>query len=150
MRDDTTLTGTVMAFDFGEKRIGVAIGEAVLGVAHPHLVLHVDTRAARMTAVEALVHEWQPCAFVVGEPTHGDGRAHALAPIARKFGNRLKERFHLPVTFVNEFLSSAEAGQKLADQGVRGREQKDRLDAVAAQIILQSYFDTLKRTRDAA
>lgn len=150
MREATVTQGTVMAFDFGEKRIGVAIGEAGIGVAHPHTVLTVDNKEARMAAVEKLIREWQPVALVVGEPTHADARAHPLAPVARKFGHRLSERFRLPVTFVNEFLSSAEAAGKLSDQGIHGRAQTANIDAVAAQIILQSYFDTSNRTRDAA
>ncbi len=142
--------GSVLGFDFGLKRVGVAVGDMLLGVAHPHTVVYADSNEARMTAVAALIREWQPCALVVGEPSNEDGSAHELAPVARKFGNRMRENFKLPVTFVDEFLSSAEAGSKLAEQGVHGRAQKESIDAVAAQIILQSYFDDLKRTRDAA
>ncbi len=133
---------TILAFDFGEKRIGVAVGDAGIGLAHPLVTLEVETNAERMAAVDRLVAEWQPLQFVVGEPHHEDGSAHEIAHLARKFGNRIKERFRLPVDYVNEFLSSSEAGAQLREQGVRGRAQKPMLDAMAAQIILQSWFDS--------
>jgi putative holliday junction resolvase len=142
-------SGAVLAFDFGTKRIGVAVGERSIGIAHPVTTLHVETNSARLEAVAALVAEWRPTLFVVGEPQHvaeqHAGTAHPLAPHVKKFGNRLKERFKLPVVYVNETLSSSEASAQLAAQGVRGRAQKQELDAAAAQVILQSYFDDERR-----
>ena len=132
---------TILAFDYGEKRIGVAVGDAGIGLAHPVTTLQVETNAARMAAVDALVAEWQPTLFVVGEPHYEDERPHEIAHLAKKFGNRIKERFRLPVEYVNEFLSSSEAGAQLREQGITGRAQKEMLDAVAAQVILQAYFN---------
>ena len=132
---------TILGFDFGEKRIGVAVGETGIGLAHPLITLQVATNAERMAAVDALVAEWQPVQLVVGEPHYADERPHPIARLARKFGNRIKERFRLPVDYVNEFLSSSEAGAQLREQGIRGRAQKPLLDAMAAQVILQSWLD---------
>lgn len=132
---------TILAFDFGEKRIGVAVGDTGIGLAHPVTTLHVESNAERMAAVEKLVAEWQPSQFVVGEPHYEDERPHEIAHLAKKFGNRIKERFRLPVEYVNEFLSSSEAGAQLRERGISGRAQKEMLDAVAAQVILQAWLD---------
>lgn len=132
---------TVLGFDFGEKRIGVAVGNTVTLQAQALTTLHVESNAERLSAVEKLVAEWQPASFVIGQPEHADGSPHKVAHLAKKFANRLKEKFHLPVTFINETLSSAEASSMLAARGVKGVAQKSQIDAVAAQVILQSYLD---------
>lgn len=136
---------TILAFDFGEKRIGVAVGNTISGEAQPLTTLHVESNQDRLAAVGKLVTEWQPARFVVGEPAHEDGRPHEVAHLAHKFGNRLKENFRLPVEYVNEFLSSVEAERLLAERGIRGIVQKEHLDAVAAQVILQNYLDEAAR-----
>ena len=133
-----------MAFDFGLKRIGVAVGDLELGIAHPITTLNAATNVERLAAVEKLVAEWQPTQFVIGEAQYEDvvnNDTHPIAHLAKKFGNRLTEQYHLPITYVNEFLSSIEAASQLKEQGITGRAQKTQLDAVAGQIILQAYFD---------
>ncbi len=132
---------TVMAFDFGERRIGVAVGNSVTRTAMPVATLHVESNADRLARVAELVAEWQPSRFVIGEPRHSDGRPHEMAHLARKFGNRLREQFRLPVEFEDETLSSVAAAEALDRQGVFGEKRRGRLDAVAAQIILQRFFD---------
>ena len=132
---------TILGFDFGEKRIGVAVGNTVTSQAQALITLHVESNAARLDAVEKLVNEWQPTSFVVGQPEHADGTPHAVAHLAKKFGNRLTEKFRLPVTYINETLSSAEASSILGARGVKGIAQKAEIDAVAAQVILQSFLD---------
>lgn len=139
---------TILGFDFGEKRIGVAVGNTITSQAQALTTLHVESNAARLGAIEKLVAEWQPAGFVVGQPEHADGQPHEVAHLAKKFGNRLKEKFCLPVAYVNETLSSNEASSLLAARGVRGIAQKAEIDAVAAQVILQSYLD--ERIRNAA
>lgn len=139
---------TILGFDFGEKRIGVAVGNTVTSQAQALTTLHVESNAARLGAVEKLVNEWQPASFVIGQPEHADGRTHDVAHLAKKFGNRLSEKFRLPVAYINENLSSVEASGILAGRGVRGIAQKSEIDAVAAQVILQSYLD--ERSRHAA
>ncbi len=139
---------TILGFDFGEKRIGVAVGNTITSQAQALTTLHVESNVARLGAIEKLVAEWQPASFVVGQPEHADGKPHEVAHLAKKFGNRLREKFCLPVEYVNETLSSNEASSLLAARGVRGIAQKAEIDAVAAQVILQSYLD--ERIRNAA
>jgi len=133
--------GTVLAFDFGEKRIGVAVGESLLGIAHPLQTISAESNDARFEAIATLIAEWRPAQLVVGLPAHLDGTEHALSRLCRKFAQRLHGRFNLPVALVDERLSSAEASQSLKQAGIAGRRQKPVLDQVAAQTILQSYFD---------
>ena len=133
--------GTVLAFDFGEKRVGVALGELTLGVAHPLTTINEESNERRFAAVEALIKEWQPVYLVVGLPTHMDGTEHALSALCRKFARRLEGRFAIRVALVDERLTSVAAESTLNDAGVRGRKQKPMLDQVAAQHILQAFLD---------
>jgi putative holliday junction resolvase len=137
------ISGTVMAFDFGEKRIGVATGETMLKVAHPLTTIIGEENHIKFERIAELVQEWRPALLVVGLPMHMDGEAHLLTQLAKKFAQRLEGRFNLPVIMVDERLSSAEASQNLSQAGIKGIKQKAMLDAVAAQSILQSYFDGL-------
>jgi putative Holliday junction resolvase len=141
MHNDRAAEETILGFDFGEKRIGVAVGNTVTALAQALITLHVESNTARLEAVEKLVREWQPASFVIGQPEHADGKPHEIAHLAKKFGNRLTEKFRLPVAYINETLSSTEASRILAERGVRGTAQKAEIDAVAAQVILQSYLD---------
>jgi len=133
--------GNVLAFDFGERRVGVAVGELSLRLAHPLATLEVRSDADRIEQVAALVREWEPVLFVVGRPAHADGREHELAGRCERFSRRLGATFRVPAVLVDETLSSHAAGLSLAQAGVRGRRQTGLLDQVAAQHILQSYFD---------
>ena len=135
------ISGTVLAFDFGEKRIGIAVGDTLLKLAHPLLTIEAEDNAGKFTQIDALLQEWRPSLLVVGLPMSLDGEAHAMTALAQKFAQRLEGRFNLPVVMIDERLSSAEAAQSLREAGIRGRAQKQHLDQVAAQTILQSYFD---------
>lgn len=133
--------GTVLGFDFGEKRIGVALGEPEVGVATPLDTINSEVNEVRFTAIGKLVTEWKVTGFVVGLPTHMDGSEHQLTALSRKFAQRLKGRFALPVWLVDERLTSAIAEGLLEDAGVYGRRQKEMLDQVAAQAILMGWFE---------
>lgn len=135
------LEETILAFDFGEKRIGVAVGNTVTRTATALVTLEVESNADRLTAVAELVREWQPARFVIGEPRHEDATPHPVAHLAKKFGNRLREHFRLPVDFEDETLSSIAAAESLDRAGVFGEKRRGKLDAAAAQIILQRYLD---------
>jgi putative Holliday junction resolvase len=137
------ITGTVLAFDFGEKRIGIATGETMLKVAHPLTIISGEENEVKFTHIAKLIQEWRPALLVVGLPMHMDGEAHLLTQLSKKFAQRLEGRFNLPVVMIDERLSSAEASQNLNEAGIKGIKQKTMLDAVAAQSILQSYFDQL-------
>jgi putative holliday junction resolvase len=142
-RNYPDIAGTVMAFDFGEKRIGVATGETMLKTAHALTTIETEVTETRFAEIAKLITEWRPSLLIVGLPTHMDGSAHALTQLSKKFAQRLEGRFNLPVMMVDERLSSAEAAQQLTGAGVNARLQKTMIDAVAAQVILQSYFDNL-------
>ncbi len=137
------ITGTLLAFDFGEKRIGVAVGETMLKVAHPLTTINAEENEIKFTQIGALITEWRPSLLVVGLPMHMDGESHLLTQLAKKFAQRLEGRFNLPVIMLDERLTSIEAAQSLNAMGIKGRAQKAMLDAVAAQSLLQSYFDGL-------
>lgn len=136
-------SGTVLAFDFGLKRIGVAVGDLTLRLAHPLVTIDEESNERRFAAIAALVNEWRPSLFVVGVPAHlGERTAeHELAARCRRFARQLEGRYRIPARLVDETLSSAGASQALAQAGLRGRRQKPVLDQVAAQTILQAFFD---------
>jgi len=137
---EPTQSSTLLGFDFGEKRIGIAVGETLTGIAHPLMGLDAEANERRFALIEKLVLDWRPQAFVVGRPRHADGGEHPIAKLAEKFGRRLAGRFNLPVTFVDETLSSAEAESQMREQHARIRAKQD-VDALAAAVILQSYLD---------
>ena len=134
-----------MGFDFGAVRIGVAVGETVTGLAHPLTLIASEPVAQRFEQIGALLAEWQPHQIVVGLPTYLDGGAHEMTQRCRRFGNQLHGRFNLPVAWVDERLSSAEAEQRLQQAGQTARQAKANVDAVAAQILLQQWLDQQKQ-----
>ena len=133
--------GTVLAFDFGEKRIGVAVGEWALRQAHPLTVIRGEANAERFAAIEALLKEWRPVSLVVGLPVALDGSAHEMTARSTRFANQLRGRFGLPVETAEERLTSVEAEERLREAGFNARGARDHLDAMAAQIILQCHFE---------
>ncbi|TXH13228.1 MAG: Holliday junction resolvase RuvX [Gammaproteobacteria bacterium] len=136
--------GTVLAFDFGAKRIGVAVGETALAQAHPLTVIHAQANTERFSAIGTLIDEWHPVLLVVGMPAHlGDiDTPHTMAARCRRFGNQLHGRFGLPVDYADERLTSLDAEARLRETGHDARSAKAHLDAVAAQLILQTYFES--------
>lgn len=132
---------TVLAFDFGEKRIGVAVGSQVVGIAHPLQTITADANEARFAQISALIKTWQPDLLLVGLPAYLDGREHELSRLCRRFARRLAGRFGLRVGLWDERLSSMAASQALDETGLHWRQQKPVLDQVAAQQILQSFLD---------
>ena len=141
----TAPEGTLIGFDFGERRIGVAVLEPALGLARPLMVIDAEANEARFAAIDRLDAEWQPAAYVVGQPKHADGSVHQVARLAAKFGRRLAARYKKPVMLVDETLSSAEAQSR-----IREDRRGEAVDAVAAEIILQSYFDHPAHARPVA
>jgi putative Holliday junction resolvase len=134
-------TGTVLAFDFGTRRIGVAVGDFETRLAHPLATLSQPDTRARFAAIEQLVGEWRPVLFVVGLPSRADGSEHPVGRLARRFGQRLQGRFGLPARFVDEHLTSHDAHETLRGRGLRAARVKEEVDAVAAQRILETYFE---------
>ena len=138
--------GTVLAFDFGEKRIGVAVGETQLALAHPLMTIAAEQTDARFASIARIIAEWRPCLLVVGLPVHMDDTEHALTARARRFARQLEGRFNLPVELVDERLSSREAESMLRAAGIAAKRQKPVRDQVAAQTILQDYFEQHARS----
>lgn len=122
---------TILGFDFGLKRIGVAVGNLLMRQASPLTVIHGESNDGKFAAIEALLKEWQPARCIVGLPRHPDGTEHEMTARCRRFANQLHGRFGMAIVLVDERYSSAVISQK------RG----EVIDAEAAAIILQQYFD---------
>ena len=136
---------TVLAFDFGTRRIGVAIGNTLVRVAHPLATVAGEPNAVRIAAIAALIDEWRPGLLVVGRPVHADGNEHELTARADRFARQLEARFGLAVARVDERFTTVGADAALAAAGVRGSDRKAARDQAAAQLILQSWFDAEQR-----
>ena len=137
--------GTILAFDFGEKRIGVAMADLGVGIAHPLQTLHAEDNKTRFAAIGALIDEWKPVQLIVGEPRHADGGEHDIGRLARRFAQRLEGRFGLPVALVDETLSSHAAQARLQARGVRGGKLKAILDSAAAGEILDTWLELQRK-----
>jgi putative Holliday junction resolvase len=133
--------GTLLSFDFGTKRIGIAVGNTLLRRANPLTTINDEKTEARFAAIAALLDEWHPNALIVGLPSNDDGTPHQLTLLCLRFANRLKGRFNLPTILVDERYTSLAASARLNEEGIHGMKQKTLIDQYAAQQILQSYFD---------
>jgi putative Holliday junction resolvase len=138
--------GSVLAFDFGTRRIGVALGTCLgggrAGPARALTTIDNESNDARFAAIGALIAEWQPILLLVGRPLNDDGSAHEMTARCERFANQLRGRYRLPVEDVDERYSSAEADAGLRERGLSWQERKTRVDAEAALIILQSWSDS--------
>jgi putative pre-16S rRNA nuclease len=132
--------GTVLAVDYGERRIGVAVGELSLRIAHPLNTIVAGSDRERLDRLAPLIGEWKPVLVVVGLPVHMDGREHPLALRCRQFARKLSRRFSVPVEFIDERLTSYAAEQALEEAAVPVNRRKLALDQIAAQTILDTYF----------
>jgi putative holliday junction resolvase len=144
------LAETVLAFDYGEKRIGVAVGNTLTRHARALTVLENRNREYRFDEIGKLIGEWKPDVVVVGLPMHPDGAPHEMTQLAKRFGNQLSGRFNVPVSWVDERYSSVEAKSQLKTSGVRmnAKGRYDDIDAEAARVILQQYLDGLSQNHE--
>ncbi len=126
---------TLLGFDYGEKRTGVAVGQSLTATATALTTLNSHRNKPDWSGIEALIKEWRPNALVVGIPVHMDGKEQAMTLAARKFARQLEGRFQLPVHEAEERLSSVEAEQFLGNNA-----NKADIDREAARIILQSWL----------
>ena len=133
--------GTVMAFDYGLRQIGVAVGNSLLNTTTPLAVQTARDGTPRWPEIEALVSEWRPDLLVVGDPINMDGSDSKLSVRARRFARRLHGRLGLPVEMVDERLSSFEAKQQSAQRGHKGDYKKEPVDSIAAELILRTWLD---------
>lgn len=136
--------GCILAFDFGKRRIGVAVGQRLTGTATPlNIVAHGDK--PDWEAISRLVEEWKPGLFVVGLPLSLDGEETPTSKLARDFGRQLTNRFGVESHFQDERLTSVDAERQFAEMRAAGsarRKDSARLDAVAAQIILENWLNS--------
>ena len=123
---------TVMAFDYGTRRVGVAVGNSVSRSGQALKVIAAPNVDELFREIEGLLNEWGPNQLVVGLPMHPDGTAHEMTAKAKRFGNQLNGRFSLPVAWVDERYTSAVLEGK--------PEMRDNLDAQSAALILEQYF----------
>ena len=132
---------SIIAFDFGLRQIGVAVGNSLLDTTQPLAVMRARDGVPDWSDMARLIEEWQPALLVVGDPLNMDGSPSELGERARKFGRRLHGRFGLPVEFVDERLSSHEAKTSARERGHRGDFKAQPVDSHAAELILQSWLD---------
>ena len=129
----TPLSGVVIGFDFGLRRIGVAVGQTITQTATPETIVNSKDGKPDWTHISRLFKAWQPVAIVVGLPMRLDGSEQALTQPARKFGQRLSGRYHCPIFYMEEQLSSIAAESRQLKQ--------THIDDHAAQIILENWLE---------
>lgn len=142
---------TLLAFDVGGRRIGVATGQTLTRDANALTTVTSSADSPDWTAIGKLVEEWRPDLVIVGLPLRADGSDSDSTRMARDFARIFQERFAIPVIFHDERLSSAEARDRLRTQRREGqlsrKTRKGDIDRLAAAIILQSWFDEQTKAR---
>lgn len=133
---------SLMGFDFGTRSIGVATGQEVTGTASPLTSLKANEGIPDWVQLEKLLKEWQPDLLIVGLPLNMDGTEQEMTVRARKFGQRLHGRFGFQVEFKDERLTTTDAKARLFEQGGYKALGKSRVDAVSAQLILESWMES--------
>ena len=140
---------TLLGFDFGKKRIGIAIAQEVTGTARPLVTVTAVKHKPDWDSISKIIAEWQPDLLVVGLPIHMDGTEQEMTQAARRFSNQLNGRYQIPIALMDERLSSDEAESILSEQTYskspsvfRGSmfPDKAQIDMISAQLILQSWM----------
>jgi putative pre-16S rRNA nuclease len=132
---------TILGFDFGLKNIGVAVGQELTSSANPLTVIKAREGIPNWDDIETLIQQWQPQLLVVGLPLNMDGSEQEMTVTARRFGNRLHGRFHLPVVWQDERLSTYEALEQLGVRNKMQAKNRSDVDRISAQLILQSWLN---------
>jgi putative Holliday junction resolvase len=135
-----TRARTLLGFDYGKKRIGVAVGQALTATATPAETLHSRADQPDWVGIARLIDTWHPQALIVGLPLNMDGTEQELTKAARWFGGELQQRYGLPVHWIDERLTTIEAGRYLAGTAKNARRRKADVDKVAAQLILETWL----------
>jgi putative Holliday junction resolvase len=131
---------TALVFDFGTRRIGLAVGNSITGSSQALAAINADNDDARFAAIAIQIQEWAPDQLVVGLPCHPDGAEHAMTAKARRFGNQLQGRFGLPVAWVDERYTSAVLENAPKFQQKQSSKHAISLDSESARLILEQYF----------
>ena len=127
---------TIMGFDYGTEKIGVAVGQLITRSATPLGLIKCSAGKAHWQSLDPLIETWQPQLLIVGDPVNMDNTPSELCQRARKFSRQIKHRYQLPTQLFTELLSTREA--RLDPRA----SQKHAIDAVAAALILESWFTT--------
>ncbi len=134
-------SGVYLGFDFGYKRIGVAIGQAITCSAKPLKIISANEGVPNWQDITRLIVEWRPKALIVGYPTRIDGEAQYTTAAAQRFADELASRFALPVHLVDERLTTVEARAEMFAQGGYRKIKKSPIDSIAACIILEQWLN---------
>jgi len=137
---ETSAVTTLLAFDFGTRSIGVAVGQQLTETASELPPLRAQEGIPNWDKLDQLLDEWKPDLVIVGLPVNMDGSDMEMTRRARKFGNRINGRFGFPVAFADERLTTREAKQEAHGRGHRGNYQQSPVDSIAARIILESWM----------
>jgi putative Holliday junction resolvase len=133
---------TVLGFDFGLKRIGLATGQTITGTASPLTTLQAVNQQPDWESIETQIRQWKPDALIVGIPYTPDGGESDITRAARNFSRKLGQRFSLPVYTIDESLSSHAAEEQLRQNIKISKHNKHEIDKMAAAIIVQSWLDS--------
>jgi putative Holliday junction resolvase len=140
---DNRSLDTVIAFDFGMKSIGVAIGQSITSTASPLQAIKAQDGIPNWEILQVLISQWQPNALLVGLPLNMDGSEQAITASVRRFVGRLKHKYNLPVFLHDERLSTVDAKAKLFELGGYKKLSKEKVDSVSACLIYESWLFTV-------
>lgn len=138
---------TLLGFDFGTKRIGIAIAQEVTGTASPLTTVKAIKQKPDWQSITKIITEWQPDLLVVGIPLHMDGTEQAMTQAAKRFSNQLNGRYQIPIALIDERLSSNEAESIISERNEQSItrsvfQHKEQIDMISAQLILQSWMSS--------
>lgn len=136
------LKGTILGFDFGMKRIGIAVGQLITATASPLTIIAAHQGVPDWNALDKIIKEWQPNALVVGIPLNMDGTTQPISKSALHFAQQLEQHYHLPIYTADERLTTREAREQIFSSGGYRALHKKRVDSTAAQIILQAWLSS--------
>jgi putative Holliday junction resolvase len=135
--------GNIIGFDFGQKRIGVAIGNNISKSAQALITIESASSNQEFEAIQKIMDEWQPVSIVVGVPFNVDGSEHKVTNLCKKFAKQLEQKYALPIHLIDERYTSIEASYEIQDKKIDPKKKKLLIDQIAAKIILQSYLDQI-------
>lgn len=134
------LSGTLLGFDYGLRKMGLAVGQTITCTARPLEPLKMRDGIPEWLQLDNIIKQWQPVGLVVGIPVNEDHDDQRLVLAAQKFGRRIRERYRLPVFGIDERLTSFAARQALLDHGGKKALQRNSVDSIAAQFILETWL----------
>ena len=135
--------GNIIGFDFGQKRIGVAIGNNISKSAQALITIESASNNQKFEAIQKIMDEWQPVSIVVGVPFNVDGSEHKVTNLCKKFAKQLEQKYALPIHLIDERYTSIEASYEIQHKKIDLKKKKLLIDQIAAKIILQSYLDQI-------